>query len=101
MSIPEADGAEVEIETAKIDRILELYRDPAKFLSVVRELEQQYNEELLKADDVAYREFVIDGVRSRVIFAGEMTWGDDPDGVGFKLLRKILDYGLGDLFMLR
>ena len=101
VSIPEADGAEVEIETAKIDRILELYRDPAKFLSVVRELEQQYNEELLKADDVAYREFVIDGVRSRVIFAGEMTWGDDPDGVGFKLLRKILDYGLGDLFMLR
>jgi len=32
----------------------------------------------------------------RVVCAGEMTWGDEPDGSGYQWFKRILSWGLAD-----
>ena len=32
--------------------------------------------------------------KEQIIFAGEMTWGDEPDGVGYKCLKRMFILGI-------
>lgn len=81
--------------------LLALYRDPVKFEAYVRDLEKRFNEDLPEARDYVRRHLNVDGQPARVIFVGSATWGDEPDGVAYMLLKDILVKGLGELFSLR
>ena len=35
--------------------------------------------------------------QNQVIFAGEMTWGDTPDGLGYQIISRIFLLGLDDI----
>ena len=47
--------------------------------------------------DSAGREVQCGGETCRVIFAGEPSWGDEPDGHGYHLLKRAMLSGLSDL----
>lgn len=36
-----------------------------------------------------------------IVFAGDATWGDEPNGYGYTLLKKIIQTGLDDVFGIR
>ena len=44
--------------------------------------------------DVASRRQKINGVEVSIIFAGEMSWGDDPDGWGYVSLKALDTIGV-------
>ena len=54
--------------------------------ALARFLVRAWNELLPNARDVAFRQMPGDETR-RILFAGDMTWGDAPDGTGYALLR--------------
>jgi hypothetical protein len=31
-----------------------------------------------------------------IVCAGEMTWGDEPDGLGYQWLKQVVSWGLGE-----
>ena len=39
--------------------------------------------------DVSARTATVGGEKISIVFAGERTWGDSPDGMGFSLFRSI------------
>lgn len=39
--------------------------------------------------DVSARTATVGGEKISIVFAGERTWGDSPDGIGFSLFRSI------------
>ncbi len=47
--------------------------------------------------DSAGRDVQCGGETCRVIFAGEPSWGDEPDGHGYRLLKRAALSGLSDL----
>jgi hypothetical protein len=47
--------------------------------------------------DSAGRDVQCGGATCRVIFAGEPSWGDEPDGHGYRLLKRATLSGLSDL----
>jgi len=32
----------------------------------------------------------------QIIFAGELSWGDEPEGYGYQMLKKFIDLGIPD-----
>lgn len=46
--------------------------------------------------DIATLTQKINGSDVTVFFAGEMSWGDEPDGGGYQLLRALSRLGIGD-----
>jgi hypothetical protein len=60
---------------AMVDRVVEFWNDPC-------------------ADDVAIR-WISDA--SKVVFAGETTWGDTPSGEGFEIFQSMIDLGIADV----
>ena len=63
--------------------------------ALARFLVRAWNELLPNARDVAFRQIPGDETR-RIIFAGDMTWGDEPDGTGYVLLRVMHGCGFAE-----
>ena len=47
----------------------------------------------LMARDLGYHAFTVNGVAVTLAFAGEMTWGDEPEGYGYETLGRLCDLG--------
>lgn len=48
-------------------------------------------------DLVTFRKY-IGGQWVSICFAGEMSWGDEPEGDGYKMLKAISQLGIGEMF---
>lgn len=42
-----------------------------------------------------------DNPRQRLVFAGEMSWGDEPDGYGYQMLKQALAWGYANVLGIR
>jgi hypothetical protein len=80
----------------EVDRLLgELGLGDASLPAFVEEFLEFWNGGGSK--DSAGREVQCGGETCRVIFAGEPSWGDEPDGHGYHLLKRAMLSGLSDL----
>lgn len=52
------------------------------------------------ARDVAYR-IDPDDQTQAIVFAGEMSWGDEPSGMGYEMLDEAKNIGLLEIFGIR
>ena len=48
--------------------------------------------------DLAYDHLVVNGCHVDVYFAGEMSWGDEPEGSGYQLIKTMLRFGVAQAF---
>lgn len=90
-------GDELEDST----EILGQLRSPQAFRSQVRALEERLASALAGSRDLAMRELRIDGELRHILFAGEGTWGDEPEGVAYSVIKDIHEFGVAELFDLR
>lgn len=44
--------------------------------------------------DGTFAEMTVNGVKVRTLFAGEMSWGDEPDGSGYQVLKALGELGI-------
>lgn len=51
----------------------------------------------LEHNDVNYSTFTVSYRAIHVYFAGEMTWGDTPDGRGYEFIRMCVESGLHEM----
>jgi hypothetical protein len=51
--------------------------------------------------DATSRIFTVKGQKVKVVFAGEMTWGDEPEGWGYTTLKAADYLGLFNIFKLQ
>lgn len=48
--------------------------------------------------DTSFHTFEVNGVGVACVYAGEMSWGDEPEGYGYTTLAKLGRLGFGDAF---
>lgn len=76
-------------DSESIDRILEGIKND------VAQLETD-GLEIPLFRDVNMRYAKIGKKRIEIVFAGELSWGDEPDGLGYKYLKRIVTLGISD-----
>lgn len=64
-----------------IDSVLEYIPEARKFINAP--------ETNFGGHDTSYRSYTILGRTFYSVFAGEMSWGDEPDGEGYQLLKNL------------
>jgi hypothetical protein len=42
-----------------------------------------------------------DDPRQKLVFAGEMSWGDEPQGQGYQMLKRAFDWGFAEALGIR
>ena len=42
-----------------------------------------------------------DDARQKLVYAGEMSWGDDPDGHGYRMLQRAFAWGFAEALGIR
>lgn len=62
-----------------------------EFLDIIPDARRFIKEPFIEGRDVSSRRYTILGREFESVFAGEMSWGDEPDGGGYSTL-KALDY---------
>lgn len=83
-----------DVEDLEEDERRELLED---IKADVAELKKEIN---LAYDhlDLAYDHLVVNGCHVDVYFAGEMSWGDEPEGGGYQLIKLMLRTGVASAF---
>jgi hypothetical protein len=64
-----------------IDSFIEYIPEARKFINA--------SETNFGGEDTSYRTYTILGRNFYSVFAGEMSWGDEPDGEGYQLLKNL------------
>lgn len=63
---------------------------------VVRDFIKLWNDE--EARDWISRRVTIDGKEYGAVFAGDMSWGDDPSGAAYQTIKPVSDLGMLSMF---
>jgi len=42
-----------------------------------------------------------DDPKQIIVFAGDMSWGDDPEGSGYQYLKELINSGIGEVLGIR
>ncbi len=73
-----------DTDAANLDHAVSHFKDGAEFAAELRAVWGGTGR------DVSYSIAEIGGVKVRAVFAGRDTWGDEPDGYGYHVLRALV-----------
>lgn len=76
--------------------MMELNDDEPETLEEIGQLYDNVmeNEQVSHCRDMAATEIKVNGERVNVFFAGDMSWGDEPEGAGYEQLEAMRKIGL-------
>jgi hypothetical protein len=73
-----------DTDAANLDHAISHFKDGAEFSAELRAVWGGTGR------DVSYTVAEIGGIKVRAVFAGAETWGDEPDGYGYHVLRALV-----------
>jgi hypothetical protein len=113
----ECDGREPILEEIEdLDERQEVLEEIMRFLGFSEQTVDGYETEPLEkfvdsfvgfwngeeyASDTALRDITLGDRDYRIVFAGEMSWGDEPDGTGYRWMRRAIRTGLTNILGLQ
>lgn len=83
-------------EIAVPNEYKEGFESSAEFAEFVKEFVKFWN--FPGARDTNARTFGKGKSKRQIVVSGDMSWGDEPDGYGYQLFRRVFDNELGDFF---